>query len=127
MSNFKTSNIFGNILSEVFSFIEVPDNTDNNYFYIISFITKSNSGYYLLIKKMKFSLDNYSLGFQDVKSISIYAGGRRIVSCYFTVVNKYICFYQSKSYKLRYLIFPITSLSSHKRNDIYDPGSVSLF
>jgi len=66
MSNFKTSNIFGNILSEVFSFIEVPDNTDNNYFYIISFITKSNSGYYLLIKKMEFSLDDYSLGFQDV-------------------------------------------------------------
>jgi len=61
---------------------------------------------------MKFSFDGYSLGFQYVNNISINVGGRKIVSWYFTVTNKYICFYQSKNYKLRSLIYTDTSLSS---------------
>ena len=51
MSNFKTDDIFGNITSEIFSFIKVSDSTDNNYTYIITYITQKDSSYYLLIKK----------------------------------------------------------------------------
>ncbi len=51
MSNFKTDDIFWNITSEIFSFIKVSDSTDNNYTYIITYITQKDSSYYLLIKK----------------------------------------------------------------------------
>ena len=77
---------------------------------LIIIYSQKNNTYHLSIKKTLFLV-----------------GRRRIVSCYFTVTNKYICFYQSEKYELTSLIYPNTSLSTYTSNVIYNTSNVVMF
>ena len=92
MTKYKTGNMFGNIISDTFSFLESPDNSETKYEYIITYILQNDTSTYLIIRKMEFSFDN-SNGYNLIKERSFKSGGRKIVSCFFTVNLKYICFY----------------------------------
>ena len=122
ISKYETNEMFGNIISEFISFMELPNNTDNNYNYIISYLLQNETNYYLIIREMKFSFDN-SKGYELIKEASFKSGERRIVSCFFTVKLKYICFYQNEKNILKTLVFQDTNLSSYKTNSIYTPNS----
>ena len=93
---------------------------------LIIIYSQKNNTYHLSIKIMKFAL-NDSLGYKKVKKTLFLVGRRRIVSCYFTVTNKYICFYQSEKYELTSLIYPNTSLSTYTSNVIYNTSNVVMF
>ena len=58
MSIYKNSIFFGKILSDSFTFIKVPDESNSNFHYIISYITKVSTKYYLYTRKVNFSFEN---------------------------------------------------------------------
>ena len=78
---YETNKMFGNIYSNIFSFLELPDNSTANYTYIITYLLKNNTSTYLIIRKMKFTFDN-SNGYELIKETSFKSGERRIVSCF---------------------------------------------
>ena len=118
MTEYLTGNIFGHITSNVFSFLKSPDNSENNY--IITYILENNTSSYLIIKELKFSFDN-SKGYKLIKELSFKSGKRRIVTCFFTVKLKYICFYQNKDNKLSTMVFSNTTFTTPKETNIYSP------
>ena len=50
--------MFGNIISDIFSFMELPNKTENNYTYIITYLLNNNASTYLIIREMKFTFNN---------------------------------------------------------------------
>ena len=102
--------------------MELPNNTENNYTYIITYLLKNGTNTYLIIKEMQFSFDN-SKGYEIIKEASFKSGERRMISCFFTVKLKYICFYQNENNILTALVFTDINLSSYKTNVIYTPNS----
>jgi hypothetical protein len=129
MTSFLAYDMFGNILSEVFSLMEIPGNYGNNHIYIFSYVgikeIGDNMGYKcLIVRTMKFLYNEPY--FQIIQEKDFYSEGS-MVSCFFTVSLKYICFYKDENKKLQAIVFDDTSLSASKKTMIYDPGPSCRF
>ena len=102
---FKTNDVFGLIISDVFSVLKLPVDSDSHFNYIVSYIMmESSDNIYLITKKTYFSFD-ISEGFQHTIEKSIKVSDRRSVTCFFTESFKYICFYQSLLKRLRVIVY----------------------
>ena len=120
MSIYRNSVFFGKIISDSFTFIKLPDESNSNYHYIISYITKVSTNYYLYTKIVNFSFENQN-GFAiiiDGKSIEV--ADEKIVSCFFTEKLVYLCFYLNTDNKLCIRVFN-TDFSDTVRTLIYEP------
>ena len=127
LSSFFAYDMFGNILSEIFSIMEIPGNSGNNHIYIFSYVANKeideNHGYNcLIVRTMKFL---YNEPYYQIIQEKEFYSQSSMVSCFFTGSLKYICFYKDESKKLNVIVFDDTSLSNSKKTMIYDPGSSS--
>ena len=99
--------IFGNITSNVFSIIKLPEDHNSNFHYIFSYIV-DNSLFF--IKIIYFDKDSSSF-YKKVSEKYFQCINRKIVSCFFTIQKKYICFYQRYDYVYTIIAFNISSTS----------------
>ena len=123
ITEYSTDSMFGNLISEFISFMELPNNSENNYNYIITYLFQEGYNCFLIIREMKFSFDE-SNGYRLIKEISFQSGYKRIISCFFTVQLKYICFYDN--FQLTALVFENIELSNYTLNVIYFHEPYSL-
>ena len=99
-TKYTTSNVFGKIISDSFSFFKAPDDVDSQYLYTIAYIVSDNSNnYFINIKKTYFTFDNNN-GILHIKQLSYQAGNHRKISCFYTENPKYICFYLNNNKNL---------------------------
>ena len=116
-----TNDYFGELISNVFSFIPDPLNTETNFNYFISYIGTPDSfiNFKFYTKKVNFYLNSNSNGGINVESMDVVdANFQRISSCFFTDNYLYVCFFVKKESKLTISVFdPKTKIS--QRNEIY--------
>ena len=99
-TKYTSSDFFGKIISDSFSFIKAPDEVDSQYLYTIAYIVSDNSNnYFINIKKTYFTFDNNN-GILHIKQLSYQAGNHRKISCFYTENPKYICFYLNNNKNL---------------------------
>ena len=96
---YQTSNALGNIVTDSFSIIKTPEESETYYYYTLTYIISSNNAYYLTLKKTYFSYD-LGQGCNHVKQDSIQVAYHKMVSCFYTKKLKYICFYLNRENKL---------------------------
>ena len=102
---FSTSSVLGYSLSDVFSIIKYPDET--NYKYIFTYIVQNSTDYYLVYKRSYFKLSTREKKFITDEDISIKVTNRRSVTCFFTENLNHVCFFQSLSYDLKAMVYNI--------------------
>ena len=94
--------MLGNIYSESFIIIQAPNESDsNNYYYIMSYIAKSDNKFYKYINKIYFSFEN-SQGYEINRVVEPEEGGTdKSISGFYTEKLKYISIYLSKNTGVR--------------------------
>ena len=114
-----SSKIYGGyeiLISNVFSIIESPRNSDSEFIYYVGSITESfsNNGvgnYYLNIAKLTYEYTtDYNLVISNILKID--ASYQGMTSCFFTNSFLYICFYIQNEYQLTILISDLDKVYS---------------
>ena len=116
-----TKELFGYITSNVFTIIPDPLNSDTQYNYYISYISKtSDEKYKLYTKKANFYYNsNTNKGVNQEKMDEIDSVSQTIISCFFTDNYLYICFYTKNDLKLTIWVFD-TQTKTDKKNYIHN-------
>ena len=104
MTKYETSNILGNIISDSFTIIKYPDESNSIYYYIFTYIVCNSNKYYLKIKKTYFSFD-LNEGYKHVIDKSTEVKIHRMVSCFYTEKLSYICIYLNINYQLKIEVY----------------------
>ena len=121
MTKYLTSDVFGNIISDTFTIIKVPDASNSIYYYIFTYIICNSNTYYLMLKKTYFSFD-LTEGFKHVSSDSRTVAVHRRVSCFYTEKTVYICLYLSIGSNLRIRAYN-SDFTDSVRTSLYNPSS----
>ena len=117
-----TSNALGNIVTDSFAIIKTPDESETFYSYTLTYISANNNNYYFTLKKIYFSYD-LSNGCNQIKEETPFEiANHRMVSCFYTVLKKYICFYLKKDTKTFYARAYKSDLSSPIETIVYTSG-----
>ena len=96
-----TSSIFGNITSNIFSIYKLPEDPNSNYHYIFSYI-EDNSNFVIQTTYFNESLP----GYYNYSYKAIFkCFDEKIVTCFYTVNFKYVCFYQKINNYLTIIAF----------------------
>ena len=115
-----TQALFGDIQSDVFSALKLPEETDSNFHYIFSFIEQKDDEEdkgYLTIRNIYFNSDSSNFyNSQLIKKIEV--SKTNIVSSFFTENKKLVTFFH-KDKKYKVIIFD-ESLSKDTESDICD-------
>ena len=115
-----TSNALGYLVTDSFSIIKTPEESETFYSYILTYIAAENYyKYYFTLKKTYFSYD-FSKGCNHVnEENSFEIANHRMISCFFTVLKRYICFYLKKD-KTTFIARAYESdLSNPKETNVY--------
>ena len=109
-----TSSIFGNITSNIFSIYKLPEDPDSNYHYIFSYIEDSN---YFVIQTIYFneSKDGY---YHSSYKEKFECSDQKIVTCFYTVQLKYVCFYNKKNNYLTIIVFNKNFTNRNETNGV---------
>ena len=122
MTQYLTIDTFGNIISDSFSIIKTPDESNSKYYYTIAYVIRDNSNKYIInVKKTYFSFE-LNEGFKHDKEMSINVLAERIVSSFYTKKSIFICFYLSQSYNLRIRAYN-SDFSDSVRSTVYDANT----
>ena len=115
-----TETLFGDIQSDVFSALKLPEDSDSNFHYIFSFIEQKGDDEdngYLTIRNIYFNSDSsYFYNSQLIEKID--ASKTNIVSSFFTENKKFVTFFHRDS-KYKIIVFD-ESLNKRVESDIYD-------
>ena len=116
---YKTSIALGNIVTDSFAIIKNPDESGTYYYYTLTYIVSNSNAYYLTLKKTYFSYD-LSNGCNNINKDSKKIANHRMVSCFYTVKLKYICFYLNLENKLMARAYD-SELSNPIETMVYKP------
>ena len=113
---FTTSDLFGELITNVFSIIPDPSNTDTTFNYFISYIAKPRTDEYrLYTKKIYFNLNtNSDIEYYIIDMFDFDANIQKMISCFFTDNYFYICFFTKRNLKLA--IYVYNPLNNDKKN-----------
>ena len=96
-----TSSIFGNITSNVFSIYKLPEDPNSNFHYIFSYI-EDYSNFVIQTTYFNESAERY-YDYSYRKTFE--CSNKKIVTCFYTVKFKYVCFYNNKNNYLTIIAF----------------------
>ena len=113
---FTTSDLFGELITNIFSIIPDPSNTDTTFNYFISYIAKPRTDEYrLYTKKIYFNLNtNSDIEYYIIDMFDFDANIQKMISCFFTDNYFYICFFTKRNLKLA--IYVYNPLNNDKKN-----------
>ena len=117
-----TLEMFGKITSESFVITKAPDESDSNYYYLVSYIAESSSKYYNYIRKIYFSFEN-SQGYVLSKEFVEEEGQHRLISGFYTEKSIYICTYLSAHTVIRVKAFNDSNFNQVEKSLVYKPSS----
>ena len=122
-TNYTTSNFFGKITSNRFSFLKAPDDVDSQYLYTIAYITSDDSNnYFINIRKTYFTFDNTN-GYLHKKQLSYEAGNHMMMSCFYTENSNYVCFYLNNNKYLIIMVLKSDFSGSPVNTNVYQSDS----
>ena len=105
MSAYKNSAFFTGIMTDTFTFIKLPDESNSNFHYIITYIAEVSSNYYLYTRIVNFSFQNAN-GFKVIiEGKNFLVSGSKIISCFLTENLVYLCFYLNSEKNLRINVY----------------------
>ena len=109
-----TSFIFGNITSSIFSIYKLPEDPNSNFHYIFSYIEDSSNFViqttYFNESEPKYYNNSYNAKFK--------CSNKKIVSCFYTVQLKYVCFFHKINNYLTIIVFGKNFTNRNETNNL---------
>ena len=124
MTKYLTINILGNIISDSFSVIKTPGESNSKYYYTFAYVIRNNSNtnkFMINIKKTYFSFE-LNGGRQHDGEMSLNVNAQRIVSSFYTKKLILILFYLSQSNNLRVRTYN-SDFSDSVRSNVYEANT----
>ena len=109
-----TSSIFGNITCNIFSIYKLPEDPDSNFHYIFSYI-EDNSNFVIQTTYFNESVQHY---YKNSYRKTFECSNKKIVTCFYTVKFKYVCFYNNKHNYLTIIAFDKNFTIRNESSDV---------